>query len=486
MPNYPLVALHTLALAALLALPATAAAAASGHDASDAASAHRAGALIRVAQFQVLDTESGEREAAEEADVDVFTWQAQKDGSGIVFTGTVPSTATQSLIAVTTSGDVDDDTHIGTGAPDGFLIDALTGLDALAALEKGSLRYADGMWALQGQLAPGGRVDTLETILDLAATPREAWTLDIATQPEDDMQADTSGTASVPDRDEETTATASESVEDANSGEVIAPAGDEESADERTTAPSETDESTSIGEPDPEYRFSALKRFDGTLMVQGDVPDASTRALVMRLAGETGQGSLDVNPHAPQDFVSALYAGLAALNHLDQGQLAFANGNWLLTGRARIDTRKNEALATLARLGGAERFRTMVTAPSASSVCQAEVAAFMADKSILFNSGSANLTPASLALLPDIAQLLSICPQTTVYVEGHTDSDGGQALNLPLSVSRAEAVVDELIALGVSARRLYAVGYGASLPIASNDTAQGKRQNRRIAFTFEE
>nr|WP_255714515.1 OmpA family protein [Pelagibacterium xiamenense] len=110
----------------------------------------------------------------------------------------------------------------------------------------------------------------------------------------------------------------------------------------------------------------------------------------------------------------------------------------------------------------------------------------MADKSLLFASGSANLTPDSRALLPDIAQLLNICPQTTVYVEGHTDSDGSEALNLPLSVARAEAVVDELVALGVSAPRLYAVGYGSSLPIASNDTIQGKRQNRRIAFTFED
>ena len=57
--------------------------------------------------------------------------------------------------------------------------------------------------------------------------------------------------------------------------------------------------------------------------------------------------------------------------------------------------------------------------------------------------------------------------------------------NLALSVSRAEAVVDGLIARGVSPDRLYAVGYGESQPIASNDTQDGKRQNRRIVITVE-
>ena len=57
-------------------------------------------------------------------------------------------------------------------------------------------------------------------------------------------------------------------------------------------------------------------------------------------------------------------------------------------------------------------------------------------------------------------------------------------LNLALSVSRAEAVVDALIERGVGYQRLYAVGYGESLPIADNDTTAGKRANRRIAFTL--
>jgi outer membrane protein OmpA-like peptidoglycan-associated protein len=65
-------------------------------------------------------------------------------------------------------------------------------------------------------------------------------------------------------------------------------------------------------------------------------------------------------------------------------------------------------------------------------------------------------------------------------VEGHTDADGDEQLNLALSVARAEAVVNALIERGVAPARLYALGYGESSPIGDNTTAEGKELNRRI------
>lgn len=252
--------------------------------------------------------------------------------------------------------------------------------------------------------------------------------------------------------------------------DAIAPAGETDSA------------------VDPAYRFSALRSASGQLEFRGHVPDIATRTMLRRLVAAPAElNEIAIRPGAPEGFARDLAAGLAALERLETGQVAYARGLWLLSGYAEVDTRKAQAVDLLAQLGGDETpWRVMITAPAARTVCEAEITAFMESRSILFASGSARLTPESLALLPELAEKMNICPQTPVYIEGHTDSDGGDALNLLLSAARAEAVVDALIGLGVSARRLYAVGYGASLPVASNATAAGKRENRRIVFAFED
>ena len=73
-------------------------------------------------------------------------------------------------------------------------------------------------------------------------------------------------------------------------------------------------------------------------------------------------------------------------------------------------------------------------------------------------------------------------PELHVEVQGHTDSVGAAAYNLNLSQRRADAVKAYLIGKGVSASVLAAKGYGMTQPIASNSTAEGRAQNRRVAF----
>ena len=89
-----------------------------------------------------------------------------------------------------------------------------------------------------------------------------------------------------------------------------------------------------------------------------------------------------------------------------------------------------------------------------------------------------------IAVVALLATVASIGYLRTELVEGHTDADGEDEANLALSVSRAEAVVDALILRGIGPERLYAIGYGESLPIASNETRAGKQANRRIVFTL--
>lgn len=238
---------------------------------------------------------------------------------------------------------------------------------------------------------------------------------------------------------------------------------------------------------DPEYRFSVIKSSGGAFSVRGNVPSSAARTSLRAALGVgVSLTELEINSSAPPEFTESLLAGLAALEHLDSGQLAFARGAWLLSGYTSIDTHKTAAHEVIARLSDAENWQVMITAPKAITVCREAVEDYMDGKAILFASGSARLTSDSQALLQELAKLFEICPHSMIYIEGHTDSDGGDAANLVLSVARAEAVADSLVALGLAPDRLYAVGYGASLPVASNATNEGKRQNRRIVFSFED
>jgi OOP family OmpA-OmpF porin len=83
----------------------------------------------------------------------------------------------------------------------------------------------------------------------------------------------------------------------------------------------------------------------------------------------------------------------------------------------------------------------------------------------------------------EVLKFLREHPSTTAEIEGHTDSVGPDAYNQTLSEQRAQAVVDALVNSGISRDRLMARGYGESRPVASNDTDEGRAQNRRVAVT---
>lgn len=78
--------------------------------------------------------------------------------------------------------------------------------------------------------------------------------------------------------------------------------------------------------------------------------------------------------------------------------------------------------------------------------------------------------------------MLEMNPTIKIKVQGHTDSIGSEQYNLDLSPKRADAVRDYLIKRGVGADRLIAKGLGESVPIATNDTPEGRAENRRVEF----
>lgn len=99
-----------------------------------------------------------------------------------------------------------------------------------------------------------------------------------------------------------------------------------------------------------------------------------------------------------------------------------------------------------------------------------------------FASGSSQLSPQLLDLMPVAAGILIRNPTLGMVIEGHTDNIGGDDSNLRLSIDRAEAARAWLIEAGVEPERVVAVGYGEERPIGDNSTSDGRAVNRRVEF----
>lgn len=99
---------------------------------------------------------------------------------------------------------------------------------------------------------------------------------------------------------------------------------------------------------------------------------------------------------------------------------------------------------------------------------------------LLFETGRADLKGGATSNLDKLVVFLSEYPDRTVLIEGHTDNVGSDDFNYDLSKRRAESVRSYLAGRGVEGRRLSSAGLGEGSPIAGNDTATGRQQNRRV------
>lgn len=101
-------------------------------------------------------------------------------------------------------------------------------------------------------------------------------------------------------------------------------------------------------------------------------------------------------------------------------------------------------------------------------------------RDLKFETGSAIIDSTSMQEVRNIAEILKAYP-IDLKIGGYTDNVGNEALNQKLSANRAASVVDALVKMGIDVTRLSPEGYGSQFPLASNDTEEGKAQNRRIA-----
>lgn len=103
---------------------------------------------------------------------------------------------------------------------------------------------------------------------------------------------------------------------------------------------------------------------------------------------------------------------------------------------------------------------------------------------VTFDTNQSTIRPGFNDTLESVSLVLKEFDQTIIQIEGHTDSTGAESYNQLLSERRASSVRDFLLNQGIEPRRTRAVGYGQRYPIASNDSASGREQNRRVELTL--
>ena len=127
--------------------------------------------------------------------------------------------------------------------------------------------------------------------------------------------------------------------------------------------------------------------------------------------------------------------------------------------------------------------QTASAADLRAKACENKLGGLVTTGQIVFNFASAELDSASFATLDRLAEAAKACPDMRIEVSGHASSEGSAESNQQLSVRRAQSVVAYLVKAGVESTRLQPVGYGATRPVAPNDTDENMAKNRRIEFT---
>ena len=146
--------------------------------------------------------------------------------------------------------------------------------------------------------------------------------------------------------------------------------------------------------------------------------------------------------------------------------------------QASAEAAKNQAAAAQAQLASAQQQLADLQAK------QTDRGVVVTLGDVLFDTGKSTLKPGAMSSINRLANFLSQNPNTKVLIEGHTDSVGSDDYNIGLSERRARAVATELESRGIADSQIQTLGRGKDMPVASNDTAAGRQQNRRVEIVF--
>jgi outer membrane protein OmpA-like peptidoglycan-associated protein len=215
----------------------------------------------------------------------------------------------------------------------------------------------------------------------------------------------------------------------------------------------------------------SLDTAEKSFQSDGDSQKTKDLAYAAALRSETAEADARTSV-ALKDKADAERQAQSSLKHeLQQTKKELANQNQALQSerqkREEAEKKAAQAAADLQRIAAVKQeSRGMVITLSGA---------------VLFGSGQAALLPGAMVKLNEVADaLLKGNSESRMVVEGHTDSQGTASLNQDLSIKRAQSVRDYLVSRGIAADRITAQGMGSTRPVAPNNTAEGRADNRRV------
>ena len=191
---------------------------------------------------------------------------------------------------------------------------------------------------------------------------------------------------------------------------------------------------------------------------------------------------------APEWWADATTELVAAISTLSSPRLSLDDGTLILRALAGQPATAEDRLAAVARsLPGSlhKDIRILGTGPDleARSLCKRHFEAFQ-NGPIRFLESGTEMRASAAPELERVVALAAACSDARVSITGHTDASGSEEWNRMLSLERARAVGDWLVARGVEEQRIVVTGAGSAEPVASNDTRYGRSLNRRIDIAF--
>ena len=252
---------------------------------------------------------------------------------------------------------------------------------------------------------------------------------------------------------------------------------------------------------------------DGPVVVRGTVGSEATREAILDRAREAYPGrevrdEIEVVAGTETDWEPSTAALLGGLDGITNAAVTAEGGEIVLRGTVPSEAARGEAEARArAAVQAPYTFRSELVVAGAEAppeddasggqleasgstdadvqAAEAALREVLSIGAVQFESGTATLTAESRQILDRAAEVFTRFPRVGAEVQGHTDSQGGEAANQALSQRRAEAVRTYLIETdGVDPDQLTPRGYGEAEPIADNDTAEGRAQNRRVVFSL--